>query len=336
MSPTASIAGFDTWESDAAVSDRARLEELVIEARTRLLPISNEYPFEPSFFLHPAMTVRARPIAPVAQHFVDEGPKGAPPLLFLHGNPTWSFAWRRAIGALSPRFRCVAPDHIGCGLSEKPADYPYLLAQHAENLERLVLALDLNDITLVAHDWGGAIGMGFARRHPERIARLVLMNTAAFRSRKMPLRIAACRVPVFGRLAVRGMNAFARAATFMAVERPLPPTIKRGYLLPYDSWSARIATLAFVDDIPMSNRHPSWGELSLIEQSLAQFQDRPAALLWGERDWCFTPKYRAEWQRRFPDAEVHHFENAGHYLFEDAGDEVVATLSDFLERRVES
>jgi haloalkane dehalogenase len=298
--------------------DRART------AVARLAPIADLYPFRPRFHLHDG----------VAQHYLDEGPAdaGAETLLFLHGNPTWSFAWRRAVGRFSAERRCVVPDHVGCGLSDKPGDYAYRLENHVLNLERLVLALDLRDVTLVAHDWGGAIGMGLARRHPDRIARLVLMNTAAFRSPRIPLRIAACRTPVFGRLAVRGLNAFARAATFMAVERPLTADVKRGYLLPYDSWEARVATHAFVEDIPMKPGHPSWDELAATEAALERFVDRPVCLLWGERDWCFTPAFREEWQRRFPAAEVHRFDGAGHYLFEDEPEGCLEALAGFLGR----
>ena len=301
-----------------------RAEDLVRAARARLAPIAEEYPFTPRFLLAEQ--------GGVAQHYVDEGPRDGEVLLFLHGNPTWSFAWRTAIRRLSGRYRCIALDHVGCGLSDKPEDYPYRLEQHARNVERLVLELGLRDITLVLHDWGGAIGMGFARRHPDRVRRLVLSNTAAFPNPRIPLRIAVCRTPVFGKLAVRGLNAFARAATFMAVERPLPPAVKRGYLLPYDSWEARIATHAFVEDIPMSAEHPSWDELSAIAAALGDFADRPTALLWGERDWCFTPRFRAEWEERFPDAEAHRFAEAGHYVLEDAGNQVIELMTAFFEK----
>ena len=242
----------------------------VPEVRARLATIAKLYPFTSRFFAHPVGDGR------VLQHYVDEGPSDGETVLFLHGNPTWSFSWRRAIERLRDRYRCVAPDHIGCGLSDKPTAYPYRLRQHIENLERLVLDLDLRDLTLVVHDWGGPIGLGLARRHPERIARLAILNTAAFPSYRMPLRIAACRLPVFGKLAVRGLNAFARAATWMAVERPLAPDVKRGYLLPYDSWENRVATLAFVRDIPKVPGDPSHGELGAIAASLASFRDRPA------------------------------------------------------------
>jgi len=233
------------------------LPERVAEARARIAELGSEYAFQPHFLAHGA----------VLQHRVDEGPRDAPPILFVHGNPTWSFAWRRLVRAFSDRFRCVAPDHVGCGLSDKPAGYPYRLLRHVSNLERLVLELDLRDITLVLHDWGGPIGLGMARRHPERIARLVVTNSAAFRAGGMPRRLSACRAPLLGSLAIRGFNAFARGATTMAVEKPLSTLVKRGYLLPYRSWADRVAIHAFVLDIPMGPAHPSWDELVAIEEA---------------------------------------------------------------------
>ncbi len=250
--------------------------------------------------------------------------------MFVHGNPTWSFAWRRAIRKLSQTRRCIAPDHVGCGLSDKPQAYAYRLEQHIENLERLLAELDPGRVTLILHDWGGAIGLGWARRHAARVARIAVLNTAAFPSKAMPWRIALCRVPLFGKLAVRGFNGFARGATWMAVEKPLDELAKRGYLLPYDSWENRIATHAFVEDIPMQPGHPSWTELCAIESALESFRDRPAAILWGDRDWCFSPRFREEWQRRWPQARVRRYLDAGHYVFEDAGDEIVWALQEFL------
>lgn len=263
-------------------------------------------------------------------HYLDEGPRSAPPVLALHGNPTWSFYWRGLVAGLRRRQRVVVPDHLGCGLSDKPQRWPYRLADHIDNVERLALALDLRDLTLVVHDWGGAIGFGFAARHPERVARLVVTNTAAFRSPRIPLRIAACRLPLLGPLAVRGLNGFARAATFMTTERPLAPEVKAGYLAPYGSWRERVAVLRFVQDIPMRPSHPSWPTLAAIEAALPRFADLPALVAWGERDWCFTPAFRAEWQRRLPRAQVHRFEDAGHYLMEDAGEPIVALVDRFL------
>ena len=307
--------------SGTALDPTVDLAARAREAEERLAPLRSEYPFTPRFHA----------VEGALQHYVDEGPQGGRTLLFLHGNPTWSFAFRHLIRDLSRDHRCVAPDHVGCGLSDKPADYPYRLARHVENVEALVVGLDLDRITLVLHDWGGAIGMGFARRHPERIERIVAMNTAAFPSERIPFRIAVCRVPVFGRLAVHGLNAFARAATWMAVEKPLSPLAKRGYLLPYDTWDHRVATLAFVEDIPMSPDHPSWDELVAIERALPRFADRPTGLFWGLRDWCFTPEFRDGWLERLPEARRHDYPQAGHYLFEDAREELTRDVRGFLE-----
>ena len=109
-------------------------------------------------------------------------------------------------------------------------------------------------------------------------------------------------------------------------EKPLAPLVKRGYLLPYDSWESRVATHAFVLDIPLAPSHPSWNELQAIERSLTLYRDRPVHRLWGERDWVFTPRFREEWQRRFPRAAVTRFERAGHYLFEDEPEGYVDAL----------
>jgi cis-3-alkyl-4-acyloxetan-2-one decarboxylase len=265
-------------------------------------------------------------------HYLDEGERHAPPLLLVHGNPTWSFHWRELVRAFRDAHRVVVPDHLGCGLSDKPQDWSYRLADHVANLERLVLELDLRDVTLGVHDWGGAIGMGVAVRHPERIARIVVLNTAAFRSTRIPLRIAACRLPLVGPLAVRGLNGFVLAALVMATEKRLPPAVRDGYLAPYDSWAARIGVLRFVQDIPMQPSHPSWPALFAIESALHTLREKPMLIVWGERDWCFTPAFREEWQRRFPDALVHRIPDAGHYVIEDARDEVIARVRAFLEQ----
>lgn len=265
-------------------------------------------------------------------HFVDEGPREGEALLCVHGNPSWGYLFRALIAGLSEERRLVVPDHVGCGMSDQPRDARYRLEQHVDNLEQLVLALDLSDLTLVLHDWGGAIGMGLAARQPERIRRLVLMNTAAFRSQRIPLRIAACRWPLVGELALLGGNAFVRAALSMAVERPLAAEARAAYLAPFPSWGSRRAQLAFVRDIPLRADHPSWPTLVEIEQSLERFADRPCLLAWGERDWCFGGAFRDEWQRRFPRAERCSLDDAGHWLLEDAPERVVAAVRSFLDR----
>ena len=265
-------------------------------------------------------------------HYLDEGE--GPVLLLVHGNPTWSFYWRELVTALRGRYRVVVPDHVGCGLSDKPtkAQYSYRLARRVDDLGRLIERLELDRITLVAHDWGGAIGMGAAVARPERFARFVLMNTAAFRSRRIPLRIAVCRTPLLGRLGVQGLNLFARAALRMAVcrrERMTAP-VRAGLLAPYDSWRNRTAIYRFVADIPLRPRHPSYDKLAEIEAGLAQFRDRPVCLIWGMRDWCFTPHFLDRFLELFPGATVHRLAEAGHYVVEDAHEEIVPRVEEFL------
>jgi haloalkane dehalogenase len=250
----------------------------------------------------------------------------------VHGNPTWSFYWRGLVTGLRDEHRVVAPDHLGCGLSDKPQDWSYRLADHVENLSRLVLELDLRDITLGVHDWGGVIGLGVAVRHPERFRRLLIFNTAAFRGKKLPLRLAVCRWPIFGPLAVRGLNAFCLAATFMATERGLKGIVRDGYLAPYGSWQDRIAVLRFVQDIPFETRHPSYSALVEIEEGLGKLADRPTLIVWGERDWVFTPAFREEFERRFPGARSIPLTDAGHLVVEDAPERVLEEVRGFIRQ----
>jgi haloalkane dehalogenase len=268
----------------------------------------------------------------VRYHYVDEGE--GEPILFVHGNPTWSFAWRNLIKGLSPQYRTLAVDHVGCGFSDKPGNYPYVLSQHVDNLCRFVEELDLRNVTLVAHDWGGAIGTGTAIRLRDRFSRIVLMNTAAFRSQRIPLRISVCRIPLLGALGVRGLNLFAGAATRMAIEHPerMTAAVKAGYLAPYDNWAHRVAIQRFVEDIPLRPSHPSYSTLVEIENGLESLKDLPMLLIWGERDWCFTVDFLREFQERFPQAETLALPEAGHYVFEDAHEEIVPRLREFLKK----
>ena len=288
----------------------------------RRIGFEEEYPFESRFL----------DLAGLRYHYVDEG--SGPVMLMVHGNPTWSFAWRAYIREFSVDHRVIAVDHIGCGFSDKPVDYCYRLAQHSDNLVALVDRLGLQQITLCAHDWGGAIGMTAATLRPERFSRFVLANTAAFRSQRLPLRIACCRIPGIGALLVRGLNLFSRAALRMAVADPavLTAAARAGYLAPYDSWGNRIAVHRFVQDIPISPHHPSHDLLARTEAGLEQFANHPLLLTWGQRDWCFTTDFLEEFQRRFPAAETLSFPEAGHYVFEDALPEVLEGIRGFLQR----
>ena len=264
--------------------------------------------------------------------FVDEGPRVDEAVLLVHGNPTWSFYYRELIGQLAAAgIRCVAPDHIGMGLSEKPQDYPYCLATHIANVSKLVAALGLRRVHLVVHDWGGAIGLGWAVRHPEIVGRIVILNTAAFPAPRMPFRIGLCRIPWIGEAIVRGLNGFAGPATWMAVKRrPLTPEIKRGYLFPYNSWENRIGVARFIADIPMRRQHPTMRVLEHVAAGLPGLRGRPISIVWGGADFCFNDWFFRHWQAVFPEARVRYLPAAGHYALEDAGAEVVPEIVAFL------
>ena len=197
-----------------------------------IAPYRSLYPWAPHFF-----DVGKG----VKLHYLDEG-QGSP-LIMLHGNPTWSFYWRHLVTAFSSTNRVIVPDHVGCGLSDKPADdeYDYVLDRRVADLEALLDSLGLTkDLTLVLHDWGGMIGLAFATKHPERVKRLVVLNTAGFglpEGRKLPWQIGVVRSLPFFPLPVRGLNAFSRGANALCSTRPgrMTKLVKRAYLAPYDN-----------------------------------------------------------------------------------------------------
>ncbi|MFQ5592161.1 MAG: alpha/beta fold hydrolase [Phycisphaerae bacterium] len=265
-------------------------------------------------------------------HYLDEGSGAA--ILMLHGNPTWSFYYRELVKGLRDEFRVIVPDHIGCGLSDKPRDYEYTLATHIANLERLLDHLGLDEAALALHDWGGAIGFGLCLRRPELARRFVVFNTAAFLG-PCPRRIRLCGLPWVGELLVQRLNAFARCALHMACAKRerLTEAVKRGYLLPYDCPAHRLATLRFVRDIPLAPRVPSYQIVKRIEASLARFADRQVMLIWGAKDFLFNDWYLGEWVARFPEAAVHRFEDAGHYVVEDAHERIIPLMREFMHRQ---
>ena len=264
-------------------------------------------------------------------HFVDEGT--GPVVLMLHGNPTWSFYYRDLIRQLSASgYRCIAPDHIGCGLSDKPKDYNYTLEQRIEDIESLIDHLGISQFSLILHDWGGAIGCGVAGRKPEAIEKLVLLNTGAFLTKRIPLRIAAIKLPYFGEVIIRGLNGFAGPATNMAVKIPLNPAAKRGMLWPYRSWADRVAIWNFVKDIPLHKRHPSYDTLAEVQAGLAKLVDKPVQLIWGAKDFCFNLHFHSRFQTYFPKAKSVVDPKFGHYSLEDAGKDAWQKIEDFLNK----
>jgi haloalkane dehalogenase len=285
-----------------------------------------DYPFERhTFDLHG-----------IKMNYIDEGPKDAPPILMLHGNPTWSFYFRRLIAALRPQYRVIVPDHVGMGLSDRPDEqhYGYTLARRVIDLEKLFLSLNLHrNLTLVLHDWGGMIGTAFATDHPERIARIVVLNTGGFalpKTKKMPWQLTLARTPILGALLVRGLNAFSRGAVKDCVMQPMPKDVANAYLAPYNSWGNRLAVHRFIQDIPLRPGDRAWAIVDNVEKHLSQFQDVPMLVCWGMRDFVFDIHFLNRWIELFPAAQVHRFENAGHYVLEDAHEQIIPLVQDFL------
>lgn len=263
-------------------------------------------------------------------HYVDIGPRGADPVLLVHGNPSWGFLWRDLAAELVRRGRrVVIPDHVGMGLSDRP-DRFLRLEDRIRHLGSVVDALGLRDIDLGVHDWGGAIGLGLAGRQPGRFRRLLATNTAAWPSTRIPLRIALCRAPAIGRFLVQQLDGFAWPATWMSTERPLSSAVKAGFLAPYGSAARRRAVADFVADIPMEPGHPSRPTLEAVSRGLDALAAHPSMILWGARDFCFTSRFADELALRWPRATKRLLPRSGHYLLEDGGAEAVSAAADFL------
>jgi len=284
------------------------------------------YPFEGRFF----------DLAGLAYHYLDEG--AGEPVVMVHGNPTWSFYYRNLVQGLRDDYRAIVPDHIGCGLSDKPDDahYRYTLEQRVADFEAFLDHLELpGPVTLVAHDWGGMIAMAWAVRHPERVGRIVLMNTAAFHlpdHMRLPGALWFVRNTRLAPYLVLRFNLFSRGAAWLAPGKRMPKEIRDAYCAPYDSPANRIATLRFVEDIPLEPGDPSYDTVSEVAAGLERFRETPILLLWGEKDFVFQPKVLTIFEEIWPQAEVHRFPDAGHYVLEDAGAEIAPRIRDFLKR----
>ncbi len=268
--------------------------------------------------------------------YVDVG--DGPPVVCVHGNPSWSFYFRSLLAALpAAGLRAIAPDHIGMGRSDKPpaGPYPHTLARRITDFGQFLDAVVPDGpVSLVVHDWGGAIALGWAVEHPDRVDRLVLLNTAAFPlppGKPLPVALRLARAPVVGTLAVRYGNAFARGATvFGTARRWLPREARRGLTAPYDSPSTRVAVHEFIRDIPTRPAHPAYAPLALIEQRLPLLSGRPTLICWGMRDFVLDERILARWQQLLPDARVQRYADAGHYVLEDEPGRIVASVVSFL------
>lgn len=273
-----------------------------------------------------------------AMHYLDEG-KGET-VLMVHGNPTWSFYFRDVVKALSPDFRCIVPDHIGMGLSDRPGDdrYQYTLKSRVDDLDKLMATVaPTGPVTLIVHDWGGMIGMSWAVRHQERIKAIVALNTSCFRlppEKPFPKGLTFMRGNMTG-IPLRASNFFRRVVLRSCTSKvTLPPDVMDGYAEPYNGWTESRAVHRFVQDIPLQPGDPAWETVVDTENRLELLKDVPMLLPWGMKDWVFDEAFLNGWIKRFPKAAVKRFPDCGHFLLEDAGAEVVSLIKAFVARPV--
>lgn len=278
----------------------------------------------------------------IAMSYLDEGPRDGEVVVMLHGNPSWSYYWRTLVAGLSDRYRCIVPDHVGMGLSDKPDDrptarprYDYTLASRVDDVAALLDHLGIDGpITLAVHDWGGMIGFGWALQHAAQVKRLVILNTAAFpmpAAKAMPWQIALGRDYFVGELVIRGFNAFSAGASWLGVSRRMPAEVRRAYVAPYDSWRNRISTVRFMQDIPLAPGDAAWPLLEAAGKALPSFADRPAFVGWGLKDFVFDRHFLERFRADLPQAEVHAFDDAGHYVLEDKHEVLVPAIRAFLD-----
>lgn len=287
-----------------------------------------DYPFTP----------RRLDVRPgIAMSYLDEGPRDGETVVMLHGNPSWSYYWRHLVLGLRDRYRCIVPDHIGMGLSDKPDDvrYRYTLQSRVEDVGLLLKTLGIDGpVTLAVHDWGGMIGFGWALAHQAQVKRLIVTNTAAFplpAAKPLPWQLKLGRDSALGALLIRGFNAFAGGAAHQGVCRKMPDAVRRAYLAPYDSWSNRISTLRFVQDIPLGPQDAAWSLLAAAAERLPSYADRPTFIAWGLRDFVFDKHFLDGFVRALPQAEVRAYEDAHHYVLEDKHEELVPAMRAFLD-----
>ena len=280
------------------------------------------FPYEPRF----ADTGEIR------LHYVDEGPPDAGPLLFVHGNPTWSYLWRRPIAELSARgHRCVAFDHMGFGRSDKPPQLSaYSLERHIENAIALIDALDLSDVTLVGHDWGGPIGLGAMLERSDRLRAVVLMNTWAWELPSfLPPFLREFRTEGLGEILALGGNLFVESIPGGMHRRDTDALMMDAYRAPFPDYWSRAGTLAFQREIPLTERDRSAPLMASIHERLADLS-LPVLLVWGMRDPVFQPVFLEQWQELFPEARTVELGGASHFLVEDDPDGVTGAIESFL------
>lgn len=276
-----------------------------------------EYPFTPKQFSLPIGTMR----------YVDQG--AGEPIVMVHGNPSWSFEFRELIKHFSKTNRCIVPDHIGFGLSDKPVNWDYLPAHQAENLEALLESLDLKNITLVVGDWGGPIGLSYAIKHPERIKQIVVTNTWMWPTNNdwYYQGFSGFVGGAIGRWLIRRHNFFAKTVikSVYGDKSKLTPEIHRHFLMPLAQPVERKGNWVLPKQIIASSEWLAglWAQREVLESKVK-------LVAWGMKDIAFREKELNHWIKHFPQARVVRYPDAGHFLAEEKPDELIEEIAALL------
>lgn len=268
-------------------------------------------------------------VGELRMHYLDEG--SGPAVLLLHGNPTWCYYFRRLIPHLSVSFRVIAPDYLGCGLSDHPEDRHFRAVHRIEQLQALLDHLKIQRFSLVMHDWGGPIGTGLALRNLDRLDRMVYLNTTLTETESLPKIIRKAATPIIGKFLTKHSMRFLKLTTDFGVAKKLPRDVRRGYLYPYRTRARRTAIWDFVDDIPFDSTHPTYSEMMKIAEGMTALRNIPVKIIWGLRDPCFHREMLTKVARHFPQAQVIEIPEASHLVLEDAPEIVHPAVKDFLE-----
>lgn len=278
---------------------------------------TNEYPFKHNYFK----------VNDTTMHYVDEGEGEV--LLFVHGTPSWSFEFRNVIKFLSKKYRCIAIDHIGFGLSEKPAKYDYTVQNHTASLLKLITHLQLNQFTMLVHDFGGIIGLAAAEQIPEKIKGLVILNTWC-RSiqdepeyKKMKMILGSPLMP----LLYRYLNFSAKyilPAAFGERSR-LTPEIHQHFLRPFSKASERNGTIAFAKSLLRDQDY-----YASVGKKLSILKDKPVLIIWGMKDEFITEKHLLWMQEQFPGSKVVRYDDAGHFVLEEKSVVAGPVIAEFM------
>ena len=276
--------------------------------------IRGEFPFEQHFLN----------MGKYRMCYLDEG--SGPVLVMLHACPMWSFFYRNLVKAFSPYFRVIVPDEIGYGFSDKPKNYDYRLETQIDNLERLVNHLKLDKVSFLMHGWGATIGTGYTIRHPDKVDRIIVMNSMAFSGYKLPWRLQICKnFPWLGKLLLADFNLM-----FHGLGK-YSPEIQLGYKLPYLKADDRVAIIRFIYDVPMVPDDHSCESVIEVEHGLWMLREHKMCIIWAVKDWLYPEKYLRKWMTFCPDAKVHRIRSSGRFISEDSLEELKLIISAFLE-----